>query len=365
VRAEARLSSSDLSGSDLKQMKASVVTTTYVRPHQCVYELKDALPSCQGTPFYQEHGGERFCIFHYPGKEKSREFSEAFKKKLEAKSYNFKGFWFPDKVKFLFSHFQGGVDFNYATFSDEADFSGITFTHRADFNYTTFSKRADFNYAMFDSWVLFGSAKFLAEAFFMEARFKDRANFHTAIFTKDAMFNGTFEAEVFFNGAEFKNRAEFGRAKFNDIAEFGGAKFSGGASFGSASFGGRVSFAGRAGNFEVFESNSRVDFQHATIEKPDRVSFHSLTLRPHWLVNVDPRKFDFTNVDWNFKEIALEKEIAALERNRVSSPYDLLSIAFRRLAVNAEENHRYEEASRFRYLSMDARRPEKWHAFAI
>jgi hypothetical protein len=34
----------------------------------------------------------------------------------------------------------------------------------------------------------------------------------------------------------------------------------------------------------------------------------------------------------------------------------LLAIAYRDLAVNAEENHRYREASLFRYLAMDTRR---------
>jgi hypothetical protein len=33
------------------------------------------------------------------------------------------------------------------------------------------------------------------------------------------------------------------------------------------------------------------------------------------------------------------------------------------LAVNAEENHRYEEASKFRYMAMDALRVETWLGF--
>jgi len=35
------------------------------------------------------------------------------------------------------------------------------------------------------------------------------------------------------------------------------------------------------------------------------------------------------------------------------------------LAVSAEENHRYDEASSFRYWSMDARRAEKWRGSAL
>ena len=39
--------------------------------------------------------------------------------------------------------------------------------------------------------------------------------------------------------------------------------------------------------------------------------------------------------------------------------------ACRSLALNAEENHRYEEASDFRYMAMDARRLEKSRGFAL
>lgn len=37
----------------------------------------------------------------------------------------------------------------------------------------------------------------------------------------------------------------------------------------------------------------------------------------------------------------------------------LLAITYRQLALNAEENHRYSEASKFRYLAMDAARVER------
>jgi hypothetical protein len=42
----------------------------------------------------------------------------------------------------------------------------------------------------------------------------------------------------------------------------------------------------------------------------------------------------------------------------------LLGITCRHLALNAEENHRYDQASKFRYWSMDVRRRESWRGFA-
>ena len=92
------------------------------------------------------------------------------------------------------------------------------------------------------------------------------------------------------------------------------------------------------------------------IEKPERLSFHSVKLRPHWFINTDPCKFEFIDVRWDDN---LNQERAASRSDR------LLSIAYRQLAMNAEENTRYGEAAEFRYASMDLRRKEKWFGVKI
>jgi hypothetical protein len=79
-------------------------------------------------------------------------------------------------------------------------------------------------------------------------------------------------------------------------------------------------------------------------------------------LNIDARRFDFANVDWG--RLNLNEEISSLAKSNISSPHRLLAIACRHLAVNAEENHRYEEASKFRYMAMEARRLESWRGFA-
>ena len=87
-------------------------------------------------------------------------------------------------------------------------------------------------------------------------------------------------------------------------------------------------------------------------------------MRPYWFVNTDARQFHFMNVKWNRHSVP--EEVESL-RNEflISEPHQLLSIVYRQLAVNAEENHRYEEASNFRYMAMDAGRREHWHGFAF
>jgi hypothetical protein len=62
----------------------------------------------------------------------------------------------------------------------------------------------------------------------------------------------------------------------------------------------------------------------------------------------------------NFKE-----EIKLLKSTDEPSPHRLLAITYRQLAINAEENHRYEEASKFRYCSMEAERLENSRGLAF
>jgi hypothetical protein len=108
-------------------------------------------------------------------------------------------------------------------------------------------------------------------------------------------------------------------------------------------------------------------------------------------VNVDSRKFVFTdigwqNIDWKNKRNVGEKfrfvydslkcgfnqifrgqdetlnkninaELRSLnERGIKEQSKRLLEIAARQLAVNADENNRYEDASKFRYMAMETKR---------
>src|SRR5262249_28533028 len=74
-------------------------------------------------------------------------------------------------------------------------------------------------------------------------------------------------------------------------------------------------------------------------------------------VNVDSRKFEFVDVEFNYD---LKDELERLKKAEVSAPNRLLSIACRQLADNAEANHRYREASGFRYNAFEARRMERF-----
>jgi hypothetical protein len=315
---------------------------------ECEEQMRSA---CAGEPFYKEHEGMAYCVLHYPGKEKSSDFGKALQRKLEDKEFNFCGVWFPNSPMFSEFDFGTAADFRYSIFSAGADFRSTTFSAAADFRYATFTLAADFSFATFRAVADFNFATFGTDSDFKLVTFNAPAHFG----------NTTFSAAAYFGHATFSAVAYFRYATFGAMADFDSVTFTQAAYFGYATFAEHIRFTGTE-KHNLFSDTSSLDLQFATIEKPDRVSFHTLSLRPYWFVNVNARKFDFTNVEWDWH--AISEEIGSMQKSHVPSPHRLLAIACRHLAVNAEENHRYEEASKFRYMSMDSRRVESLRGFA-
>ncbi|MBD0370340.1 MAG: pentapeptide repeat-containing protein [Pyrinomonadaceae bacterium] len=207
-------------------------------------------------------------------------------------------------------------DFNFrgVWFPDERSFKGFHFKQKVDFSYAEFSVGADF-----------------------DSTFDEDADFTYAIFNGEAYFRyATFKAALILRSATFNSHLRFGVE--DEEKEDADAK-------------------------RGFGEQASLDLQYARIERPDQVAFNNLTLRPYWFVNVDSRKFDFTHVDWDWRGI--NEEVESLKAKRVLSPHRMLSITYRHLAVNAEENHRYPEASEFRYRAMNAQRLEKSGVFGF
>jgi hypothetical protein len=273
--------------------------------------------ACAEEPFYKKHNGKRYCVFHFPVDGKSEDFKVALHRKLKSKDFNFRGVWFPDDPEFF--DFEFGAD---------AHFIGANFRAHVEFDRVTFSAGAYFNAATFGEGADFGQVAFNADANFTWATFGEAADFSYTDFSGEVDFTDTrFKAPVMFFGATFRDH---------------------------------VRFAGRGEERPIF-SAALVDLQFARIDKPDHFSFHTLKASPCWFVNIDSREFQFYNVEWKWRTV--KEEIRTLEEMDVSSPLRMLSIACRNLAVNAEENHRYEEASKFRYMAMDSRRLEHWGGF--
>lgn len=345
---------------------------------------------------------------------------------------------FEEAANFGGSSFNADACFDYVTFKKEADFKEATFSQRASFRRIrfegdagfwrcTFVKRVDFDEAAFSEHASFWPTRFHDVAWFRGAKFGS-ASFSGSTFCGQAIFSSsrfgpvrfgaTFIKEADFHSARFDDVTYFSGARFDKVAQFRFATFRGDALFGWAMFTSEADFRqttfkdsvvfsaehGRGG----FGENASCDFQHARFERPERVSFHTVTLRPQWFLNVDPRKFEFVAArwpgilssdfiereidelqrkedlerdeglrekaerrrdaemdgdDWALEEMEKDEveaaqELAANPAEKKSSFHHLLSVTCRHLAVNAEENHRYDEASDFRFWSMELRRKE-------
>jgi pentapeptide repeat protein len=271
---------------------------------------------------------------------------------------------FSDISYFGSAAFNGNADFVGAAFSGNANFGSAAFSVNANFGSASFSGNAYFVEATFSADADFKNADFNADADFKDADFSANADFFGATFSADANFSkATFSAETNLSYATFSAIANFSKATFSADADFGHATFKAVANFESATFKDYVYFVGSSGK-RTLGDHPQLDFQFALFEKPDRVWFHTLDLQPHWFINVDSRKFAFTDAEFKYD---LKEEIKFLEEaTDTEFKYNLnrlLAISCRQLAVNAEENHRYREASRLRYSSFDVRRIERYYGF--
>jgi uncharacterized protein YjbI with pentapeptide repeats len=307
--------------------------------------------ACYGKPSYQTPEGRRYCVLHLPDDSKSDAFRKAVARRLTSKRPSFHGAYFPDGTKFGSDDFRQGAYFGEATFGGSADFRGCTFA------------RTHFHSATFVGDAIFDKASFITETVFDGATFHGGVSFKAASFNAGVYFRGAkFQGSAKFGGAHFSLAAIFINAVFNETADFGTTSFSGPTSFNSAKFAGRALFEGSE-NHTAFTITSSLDLQFATFEKPELVSFQNLSLSPSWFVNVDPRQFDFTNVSWEVAK--LSEQVENLRKKSVRRPHHRLAVVYRQLALNAKQNSRYDEASRFRYLIMDVVRRETWFGFTF
>lgn len=288
--------------------------------------------SCAGLPAFKAITEGTYCVLHLP-EAKGKEFSGAVKAKLEANNFDFSGVYFPETFSFFGQYFPS-----------EPKFEGAVFASNVDFGEAIFDKGANFSRALFKG-----------DATFLNAKIRGSANFGSAEFQKRAVFNSTrFFEDAFFTFAVFNGETDFQRASFAGLLTLDFVVVKDTLTF--ALIQDYKQEQGFAADGALWMSGARID-------RPENVSFQSLSLRPSWFVNVDVRKFNFIEVDW--KELSharfrydIREDIAYLEKSSVEIPYRLLSITYRQLANNAEENHRYRQASIFRYFSMDVLRRE-------
>ena len=280
-----------------------------------VCAFKDWVGSvCNGLPADNEYQGKQYCVLHCPSADKDLgAFTKAIDKKLGDKDFDFRSVFFP------------GIDFSEATFEGDADFS-YHLPPPSRMRWGT----------IFVSGVKFSRA--------------------------------AFKGDVRFSGATFERRADFSEATFERDVDFRCAAFEGAANFFSATF----KEEGKFRYLQMASPQPILFFWSTVIEKPERFSFHSIYLRPSWFIDVDPQKFDFSDVEWfelpNGARLKLEEEIEAVEtlgQHRPPSSLRKLQKTCRQLMNNAEENRDYPTANEFHYWSMEAQRKEGWSQLGL
>ena len=351
---------------------------------------------CGDLQTYKYSDENYYCIFHLPNKDKNveefRESSGSIITKIQiqiAKIHEL-----PDEKKQL-EKANIKYDFRYVRFPCHFGFRGQKVEVEADFSHSTFFEAADFMNTEFLGYANFDSVKFHKLAYFILAKFQADAYFYSAEFISKADFrytffsNGKFTKAIFSEKADFESSEIVKDANFIEvtfikkvnfqysklfIANFENAKFLNSANFRLVEFLNYVFFKGNNENL-VFGNETILDLQDARIEKPERVTFHTVRLSPNWFVNVDSRKFIFIDIHFadfegreingNSIQLNVKSEINCLNlERRIANPEKLLKIACRQLVENAESNNRFEEASDFRQMAFETEWLEKKEKFS-
>jgi hypothetical protein len=333
-------------------------------------EESEVVSPCKHLPFYKKHEEKKYCVLHLPHEDKLEDFSDAVIKKFENQDYNYRGIWIPSHFFFNRQTFTSIADFSYAFFNGDANFEYCIFEKEAVFDNVIFNSEAIFNHVNFGHFTSFFGSKFNKAAVFNDTvfgtkNFKSEVTFFETVFSDKANFIGAvFDCIVYFHSTKFDNSAIFDLTTFTSIADFNNAEFKEAVSFTGEYF----RFFNDNGNRQInriFGDESSLNLQFSTFSSPEKVTFHTVLLKPHWFVNTDPRKFDFADVKWintNGGKKVIESEIEDLAFRRyesLASPYKLFIIACKRLASNAEENNRLEEASDFRKMAFETEWLEK------
>ncbi|MET0753008.1 MAG: pentapeptide repeat-containing protein [Pyrinomonadaceae bacterium] len=375
--------------------------------------------NCHITKLY-DFEGHSYCVLHLPDDSKGQttDFNAVIKQKLDSQENDFSWVYFPDhfdigrghafagytsfqhatfkkqaffwdakfekETFFMEITFKGEARFSFASFSSSAYFQRSEFFALADFSFAKFAGMAEFRECAFADVVNFESSRFkdradfapihgidaenpmqhqlkpIPDAKFSQAEFEADASFRSSLFTKVKFFLTEFKSDADFWAMEIHSEGDFHKARFNQTANFTHLFLKAGAvaEFRQAVFKESVYFDNRFWGDDFADAS--LTFADAIAEQPERFRFHSLVLRPHWFINFDCRKVDFTNVYWinSHGTVAeIKKELQSISEQQgpfnirhVSEPdsYRLLTYTYRELAENYENRQRFMLASRFR-----------------
>jgi len=264
---------------------------------------------CKTLPATYLHEGKSFCVLHCPNSDKLEVFNNEIHNRLSNEEYNYENCYFPSDI-----------DFSHVSFNKPFYFMGATFAGKVRFM-GNFEEELDFRGALFDKE---------SQLIFQHAGLRGGLDLRNAI----------IRGHLSFEGGEYMNSED---GKLVDVLQL------------------------------IFEGDRAwLDLQNLIIEKPERVLFHTVRLQPNWFVNVDCRKFVFTDCRWvtadGKKLDTLDELDGAYMKNGFlfpTNPNALLTKTCLQLAENYESNKDYETSSLFWKIANESKRFEEYWGFKI
>jgi uncharacterized protein YjbI with pentapeptide repeats len=284
-------------------------------------------------------------MWRYSNNRKDKDI-ELFRKKLKEKlgrgDYDFRNYFFPERVNFSSREFDDYADFGGATFQQDADFGGATFQQNADFRDVKF-QNAYFNEAIFRDNAIFSRAEFEKDIIFSGTEFQYHVDFERTIFKKDVIFDRvvfqdnayfdrdtfqsasfsevTFQKDAVFNKATFQNayfdeatfrNAYFGLTTFQKDAVFNKATFQN-AYFDEASFQDNAEF--NEATFQKDAVFNKATFQNAYFDEAifldnvgfDGTKFKNASFKRTKFKNASFKRTKFKNA--SFREAVIERNL--------------------------------------------------------
>jgi uncharacterized protein YjbI with pentapeptide repeats len=296
--------------------------------------------ACKGESFFRQFQGKRFCVLHYPIEDKIEEFEVALKRKVSAQDFDFRGIWFPTD----FRVFQG------TDVANELRFDNATFKKPVDFTGTVFKAAMHFQSCRFEDWANFTGAKFEEGVSFNDVHFKVWADFSNANMNGLGIYDVDGKGQLLLYRATFSNDVNIRNPK--NITKL---------HFSEATFKQSVFFQGESSGTQLLPE---LDLWDAQFESPEKVTFSKCKLQPEWFLRVDASKFRFLDVHWT--RVDMRTALQNWRFSELNAPaFDTLSLCYRSLAENAEAHQGYEDASWFRYRSLEALRIKHARGWAV
>ncbi len=278
---------------------------------------------CGDFPVVNEDGGQYYCLWHNPDKNKAEVFLKQFRERQDNGHTDFRAVVFPITLEYQ-DKIPNNLDFSGATFQRAFVFNNAKL-HNLNLSDSYFEEDAklEFKESTCDGEIKLDKAVFDGKLFFYGGNW----DFFAETVVKETRIQASIEKVRFVCGAIwncFKKKEKISNDTTHDYKK----------------------------DKDAILMDRALSLKDARFENPQNANFRNIRLRPHYFIEVDVSKFTFHNCGWvrkGGKKLKLKDEIELATETLISQTYN-------QLAINHEETRNYQESSSFRYNAMEAKR---------